>query len=193
MLVALAIFAILAAAGVGMLRASVQSQAAVEQRLGEIGQLSRLHALLASDLSQAVARATRGPAGVRPEFEGTSGGLALVRAGWTNLDAANRSDLQRVEWRLSQGGLVRIGHGRLDGADTGQPALLARDVASAVFRYRRGDGSWVSDYRSTPEEVLPAAVEMSVTRSGEAPILFILPVGADGPPPQVRPQPAGAA
>lgn len=181
MLVAIAIFALIAVAGVGILRSSVDSQSAVERRLADLGQFSRLQTLLASDLGQAVARTTRGPSGFRPEFGGDATRMEFVRAGWTNPEGAPRSDLQRVEWRRDQGELVRIGHAQLDGGDAGQKAAFARDVEAAEFRYRNADGDWSSSYQSSPDRRLPAAVELTLTRRGEAPVTFVLALTAAGP------------
>ena len=184
MLVALSIFALLSAAGVTMLRSSVDTQAAVDERLTELGAAGRLHALLASDLGQAVDRATRGPGGERPAFSGEASAMRLVRTGWSNIDEAPRSDLQRVEWRAQQGGVVRVGQTRLDGGDEGQPAVLARSIANAAFRYRNLDGSWSSLFLSSEQQPLPTAVEVTLTPQGSAPVVmvFALPDTADRSP-----------
>lgn len=174
MLVAMTIFALLAAAGVGILRSSVDTQSAVDRRLAEVGVVGRLHALLASDIGQAVLRPTRGPGGERPAFIGESSRMQLVRAGWHNLDGEPRSTLQRVEWRLEQGGLARVGHGQLDGSDGGDPAVLARSIEQVAFRYRGAAGDWSSVWQSTPQEPLPAAVELSLKVRGEPPLLFVV-------------------
>ena len=185
MLVALSIFALLAAAGVGILRASVDTQAAVDARLGEIGSVGRLHALLESDLGQAIERPTRGASGERAAFDGNASAMQFVRAGWTNLDGAARSDLQRVEWRLSGGALTRTGFARLDGTDDAAPAApILREVRALSFRYRSADGSWSTAFRSSQDQPLPAAVELTVTRNAGALLVFVAalpPVGVRAP------------
>lgn len=186
MLLALTIFALLAAAGVGILRSSVDTQSAVDRRLGEVGVVGRLQAMLASDLGQAALRPTRGPGGERPAFIGEGSRMQLVRAGWHNLDGEPRSSLQRVEWRLDQGGLARVGHSQLDGGEGGEPAVLARFIDQVTFRYRGSAGDWASVWRATAEEPLPAAVEMSIEVRGKPPLLFVValpPRGSEPPPP----------
>ena len=180
MLVALALFALLAAAGVGILRASVDTQAAVDKRLGELGGMGRLHALLSSDLGQAVDRPTRGPEGDRPSFGGDERGMAFVRGGWANLDGAPRSNLQRVEWRFEQQMLARSGYRQLDGGNDAARAPLARSLRNAAFRYRMADGSWASAFRSSDGQALPAAVELTVTPQVGASVVMVvaLPQGA---------------
>lgn len=176
MMVALMIFAIIAGAGVGLLRASVDTQAAVEGRLAEVSELGRLHALLAGDLGQAVAR----PGRTTGQFTGEAGRMAFVRAGWSNLDGSPRSDLQRVEWRFSQHQLVRTGHSTLAGGGPGVDAAFARDVQDGSMRYRLADGSWASAFASTPEQPLPVAVELRFARSGEMPLTLVLGLGSRG-------------
>ena len=139
MLVALGIFALLAAAGVGVLRSSVDVQGAVDTRLTAISGLARLNAMLSNDLGQAVDRPSRMPAAVRPAFVGDSSGMEFVSGGRTNLDGAARSDLQRIEWRSTNGGLQRMGFAAIDGGDQGIASPLARDIRSAAFRYRMLD------------------------------------------------------
>ena len=190
MLVALTIFAILASAGVAILRSSVDTQSAVDTHLGKIRDLGRLDALLTSDLGQAVNRPTRGPSGERPALVGEAQRMQLVRTGWANYDGSARSDLQRVEWRLDQGKLTRVGFDRLDGADEASAAAtIARDVASAAFRYRNAAGEWSGAFVSTEQEPLPAAVEATVTPSGKQPVVIVVAL----PKPAVPPPPAEQA
>ncbi|MFP5328530.1 MAG: type II secretion system minor pseudopilin GspJ [Alphaproteobacteria bacterium] len=181
MLVALVIFALLSTAGVGILRASVDTQAAVEERLGQIGGLGRLYALLSSDLGQAVDRPTRSPSGDRPAFEGDARGMRFVRLGWANIDQEARSDLQRVEWQFEDRTLARTGFKILDGGNAGaRAAPIARNLAAATLRYRMPDGSWAGSFRSTDQTTFPAAVELTITPVQGAPVVmvFSLPQGA---------------
>ena len=185
MLVALGIFALLAAAGVGVLRSSVDVQGAVGTRLDEMSGISRLNALLSNDLGQAVDRPSRGPGGERPAFVGRESGMEFVSAGRANFDGAPRSELQRVEWRSANGSLQRTGYAAVDGTDEGIPSPMARDARSS-FRYRMLDGSWSPSFASTGQQRLPTAVELTITPSNGAPIVmvFALPPGAALPEPK---------
>ena len=174
MLVALTIFALLAAAGVGILRASVNTQAAVDNRLTEVASVGRLQTLLSSDLGQAVDRPSRRGGSDNPAFSGDGRSMQFVRAGWSNLDGAPRSDLQRVEWRLDRDGLARVGHVSLDGTETGQAATFARGVNALALRYRTPGGDWQSTFRSSPDAPLPSAVEMILARRGQAPLTIVI-------------------
>ena len=97
MLVALGIFALIAAAGVGVLRSSVDVQSSVDTRLTAVGGIVRLNALLSSDLGQAVDRPSRAPSGERPAFVGDGSRMEVVAAGRSNLDGAARSWERVVE------------------------------------------------------------------------------------------------
>lgn len=180
MLVALGIFALLAAAGVGVLRSSVDVQGAVDGRLTVIGGIARLNALLSSDLGQAVDRPSRASSGERPAFVGDGSGMEFVSGGRANIDGTPRSELQRIEWRSESGTLKRTGFPAVDGSDDGVASPLARNIESAAFRYRMLDGTWSSSFSSTEQHPLPAAVELTMTPSMGRPIVmvFALPLGA---------------
>jgi general secretion pathway protein J len=179
MLVALGIFALLAAAGVGVLRSSVDVQGSVGTRLDEMSGIARLNALLSNDLGQAVDRPSRGPGGERPAFIGSESEMEFVSVGRANLDGEPRSELQRVEWRSVNGALQRTGFAAVDGADAGLSSAMAGDLRGAAFRYRMRDGSWSQSFTSTGQQRLPTAVQLTMTPSGDEPIVmvFALPPG----------------
>ena len=191
MLVSLVIFALLASAGVGLLRASVSTQEAVDRSLGRVSAQERLGALFNADIGQAIARPVTGLGTFREApFEGSASAMSLTRAGWANISDQPRSSLQRVDWRLGDGGVTRVAHLFLDGADPGQPALMMRDVARIGFRYRRVDGGWSEQFRSSERELLPAAVEMTVTPTAGPPLVVIAALPPRGLEPDRRPPPA---
>lgn len=186
MLVALVIFALLASAGVGLLRTSVDTQAIVETRLADLNAVERLRLVLASDLGQATDRPTRGNDGTAaPAFVGAGDRFLLVRGGRDNLDQSPRPSLQRVAWQVDGGRLVRTGFAALDGANKGEDAVLATDLEGARLRYRGLDGGWRADWPgAVTDPPLPRAVELSVRRRGEAALtmIFELPAGVARPP-----------
>lgn len=181
MLVALTIFALLSAAGVSLLRSSVDTQAAVDRRLTEMGAIGRLHALLSSDLGQAVDRPTRAASAQRPAFSGDDRGMEFVRGGWTNLDQEPRSDLQRVAWRFDGAAFSRTGSGKIDGADeAARAAPFARDLERASLRYRGADGSWAGAFQSSEDAALPSAVEVTITPRQGAPVVMVFSLPQSG-------------
>ena len=180
MLVALCIFAVLAGAGVGLLRASVDVQSSVDARLDAMGGIARLNALLSSDLGQAVDRPSRASNGERPAFVGDANGMQFVSAGHANLDGAPRSELQRVEWLGETDTLRRTGFTTVDGGDDAVSSPIASELRSAGFRYRMLDGSWSSSFTSSAQQPLPAAVELTMIPASGAPLVmvFALPAGS---------------
>ena len=171
LMVSLLIFSLLAAAGVGLLAFSVRAQAAGADKLADIARLNQLGSALSADLAQVRARPTRNQTGDPvPLFfgasdSGTTPMLRLVRAGWTNIDAAPRPSEQKVEYRLENGALTRVAYPMLDGAAPGPSAAILKDVASVKLRYRYA-GAWSDQWNGSPDRPLPDAVEMTVTRTG---------------------------
>ena len=180
LMVALLIFGMLAAAGVGLLRFSVDAQAATKDRLEAMASERRIESLITADAGQAVPRLTRNFAGdVEPAFRGEPTAFSLVRAGADPLDDAARSSLQKVEYRLEGRNLQRRAWPMLDGAEPGPGATLVEDVAGISLRYRSKDG-WRELWDPLRPDLLPRAVELVVrpVRGPEMRYLFLVGAGA---------------
>lgn len=184
-MVSLAIFGMLAAAGVGLLSFSVRAQSASAERLGEVAALERVRAILTADLAQATPRITRDADGNRQvAFIGGSGAsneiaLGFVRRGWSNAQDAPRASLQKVEYRLVGDRLERRAYPMLDGAAIGPPAVIVAGVRSLKLRYRVA-GDWLDRWDATRPGALPRAVEavIEVPRFGQVRQLFLTGTGA---------------
>jgi len=186
LLVALALFGLIAGAGVMLLAMGVNSRAASGERLAMQGELLRTRALLSADLGQAAPRRWRNGSGQpQPAFSASPAGpmlLHLVRRGWLNEDGAARASLQRVEWRLDGDTLTRQSAPMLDGPATGTPAVMMRGVRSVRLRVH-ANGSWSQTWpapgQAMAPDALPDAVELILdTQSmGELRQLFLLPPG----------------
>jgi general secretion pathway protein J len=178
MLVALLIFGMIAAAGVGLLRFSVDAQAATSAKLEAMAAERRIDALIASDTAQAVPRQTRNPAGDPVQaFDGGPGGFTLVRAGVDPLEDATRSSLQKVAYALEGGRLTRQTWPMLDGAEPNPPAVLVDRVASISLRYRSKDG-WRDVWDPIRPDMLPRAIELIVRPVQGAGMRYVFLVGA---------------
>ncbi len=183
MMVALVIFAMLAAAGVSLLTFSVRAQAAATQRLDAVADDRRMASLLASDLAQALPRVTRDVIGATQRaFSGTNGIgaaplLRYVRGGWSNPDAGARASIQRVEIALAGSRLERRTYAMSDGATAGEPMLLCDDVETVRMRYRQ-NGLWTADWTNPSPEALPRAVEMIVKRRDQPALMMAFLVGS---------------
>jgi general secretion pathway protein J len=180
LMIALLIFGMLAAAGVGLLRFSVAAQAATKERLDALAADRRVEALMASDAAQAVPRVTRNAAGDPVQaFEGDGSGFTLVRAGIDPLNNVARPSLQKVGYRLEGAALTRRSWPMLDGTEPNAPSVLARDVAGVQLRYRSRDG-WREVWDPVRPDLLPRAVELIVRpmRGPEMRYLFLVGAGA---------------
>ena len=192
MLVALSLFAAIAAIGVGLLRSSVDTQDAVQTRLKAMGGVNRLRAVMANDLAQAVQRSTRGSAGeALPAFVGSSTGFAFVHGGAAALYGSPRPAVERVAYALVGREWRRATQPMLDGTALSEGDRLLRDVATVAVRYRDDTGNWGDSWSSEPGDRLPRAVEVRVSRSGrEALTMLFLTAPTLPPPPTVAENPA---
>ncbi|WP_188238178.1 type II secretion system minor pseudopilin GspJ [Sphingopyxis sp. LK2115] len=191
MLVALSLFAAIAAMGVGLLRSSIDTQDAVQERLKGMSGMNRARAVMANDLAQAVQRPTRGPAGEAvPAFVGTATGFAFVHAGAAALDGSRRPAVERVGYALVGSEWRRATQPMLDGTALGDGDRLLDAVAAARVRYRDEAGNWGESWTSEPGDRLPRAVELRISRAGRAPLtMLFLTAPTLLPPPAI----AGAA
>lgn len=176
-MIALLIFSMIAVAGVAILSFSVRAGAAGAARLDGAAALQRTMSVLSADLAQAVNRPSRDVAGVmQPAFTGDAGGIRLVRGGWSNLDDAPRPSLQKVSYRLADGGLQRIAWPRLDGAEPLPAATLMSGIKNLRFRFRRA-GAWSDRWDGLPDQPLPDAAEIVVARRDGVQFRALLAVG----------------
>lgn len=173
MLVAIAVFGLVAAAGVGVLAHAVDNRDAVAARMERIAEFQRARAILRADLGQAALRRVRAADGTpsRNAFAGANPGagagqplLGFVRRGWENPDAAPRPSLQYVEYRFVEDRLERSVRLALDGAAPGEPQPLLSGVRSARMAYRHR-GQWNEGWPGGAG-VLPEAVALILDLEG---------------------------
>lgn len=183
MLIALTIFGMLTAAGVTLLSVSLRTQETADAALGRLEEVRRADLLLAADLAQAVPRLRRDENGERlPAFTGGADGeellLEFVRGGWENYDDDRRSTLQRVQYRLRGGTLVRLAYPVIDGGGEAIPVPLLTDVGQAHLRYRDKEGGWRERWDPTDISDMPRAVELSVATQSHGTLRQLFLVGA---------------
>ncbi len=184
MLIALTIFGMITAGSVALLSFSVTSQEMTQRQLDIVASIRRSGALLTADLAQATPRPWRDGAGNQQRaFFGAPGRearvMVLVRAGWDNPDQLPRASLQRVEYRLQSGRLLRIGYANVDGGGAAAVTTLIRDVQQLDLRFRDREGTWRTDWQGPDPADLPVAVELTVAspRFGPVQQLFLVGTG----------------
>jgi general secretion pathway protein J len=171
MLVAILIFGVIAAAGVAVMRSTIDSQAIVRAQVDRHGEFQRLRAVLKADLAQAAPRRTRSTEGLAQSAPFTGGDpatggplIALVRRGWENPDGAPRASMQYVEYRLEGRRLERRVRPYLDGAALGEAQVLSEGVEAAhvAFLFRE---QWSPAWNEA-SGALPDAVRLDLTLDG---------------------------
>jgi len=189
LLVALAVFAIMAAAAYSSLHSILFTEAAVKTETQRLAKLQMAFFLLERDIAQAV------PRGIRDEYGETQpplqtgrllGDLLIfTRAGWDNPLGQPRSGLQRLAYRFEQGQLFRLSWDSLDrgGASKPQASLLLDGVQDVRMRFLNDQDKWDKEWPPKEEDPeaeqkpkLPRAVEVTVVLNdwGEITRLFSL-------------------
>ena len=179
---ALAIFGLIAAAGVAVMAHAADSQGVLRERMDRLGEFQRARALLRADLSQAAVRLVRRADGsnTRHAFvggrPGESGPLfAFVRRGHENPEGLPRASLEYVEYRIVDGRLERSARAAVDGAAPPPARVLIDGVNAARVAYldegRWNDG-WLGGADSLPEAV---ELELELDAIGHVRQRFLLP------------------
>ncbi|MBK7543838.1 MAG: type II secretion system minor pseudopilin GspJ [Candidatus Competibacteraceae bacterium] len=202
LLVALAVFAIMATAAYSGLRNVLVTRSVVETQSRRLALVQLAVFRLEQDIEQAVPRAIRDEYG-EPQAALLGGELAgdrltLTRAGWDNPLGQPRAGLQRVAYRLRDGRLWRLYWDVLDRGGLGEPreTLLLERVREFRVRFLKGK-EWQNDWPSTASDggggghgggigaenaarknldALPRAVEISLTLEDWGEISRLLPL-----------------
>ncbi len=183
LLVSVMIFAMLSLAGVALLRGSVQGQEAIKVHIDALADVQRGLATLDADLSQAAERISRTQSGnLAPVFFGRAAQgdeplIQFVRDGWSNPGTLRHPSLQKIEYWWREGRFERIGYPAVDGAAPPEPAILFDKVTALALRYRAKNGTWLERWSPEKPDEMPTAVEMILTRQGEAPLTLRFLIG----------------
>jgi general secretion pathway protein J len=187
MLVAVAVFAVVAVIAYAGLRAVLAARQATQEQASALSRLQTALSWLTRDLRAIVRRPVRDAYGDRrPALDGTQAGrLEWTRAGWPNPTGRRRSTLQRVAYRLEGGGLVRDAWFVLDRAQDTKPheLTLLDGVSGLRFRMLNASRQWQDVWPGSagrgPSGSLPVAVEvvLDTRRWGEIRRLVPMPEG----------------
>ncbi len=191
LMVALAIFGLVAGAGVMLLGQGAATQDRVRERAQRIMVLERARAQLRADIAQLAPRPTRDADGrPRPAFTGGVDGsgdplLGFVRRGWENPDHAPRASLQYVVYAVEEDRLERRTAAMLDGAPADTATVVIDGVTRVATRFRR-EGVWRDDWRPDQLDALPDAVELDLEIAGVGPVRLLFPAPVQPPSDQAR-------
>ena len=173
LLVALAVFAALAAAAYGGLAQIAATRGALAKQQDRFAEIVRAVSMLERDLRQAISRPVRGNGRGEflPALAGSGDRIELTRVGFANPLAEARSNLERVAYAVDARKLFRGRYAALDRAPDAAPAATSvlGDTQSVSFRYLGGDGAWRSTWPPSDAppgmqtyELLPRAVEFRI-------------------------------
>lgn len=181
LLVALAIFGMLAVAGGYLLGFSLRAQESTARSLDRVAAVRRASVLLTADMAQIVPRISRDERGDRrAAVIGEQTALGFVRGGWTNDSEAPRSSLQKVGYALVDGRLIRTSWPMVDGVapDRAVRSPLIAGISTLALRYRR-DGIWSETWRPRLPADVPDAIELTMTIDGVGAVrqLFLVGIG----------------
>lgn len=187
LLVALAMFALIALAGQRLLTTALDVRRQGQEHAQQRQQLARAMALLESDLEQAIVRPVQLADGhVEPALLSLAdgSGLQFTRAGWDNPLQQSRSNLQRVRWWFDDKGLQRGVWMALErsATDVLYPQQMLGTVSQVQWRYLDGRGNWLPVWPAGNPAPLPRAVEIQFThpRHGVLRRVLRLPDGGSG-------------
>jgi len=191
LLVAIAIFAVIAVLAYGGLDSVVHQREQTDRVMNRLRVVQQAFALMARDFGQLEPRPVRDPLGNIPlaAFVSTPQNLPPVtftRGGWSNPLADVRSTEERVAYQLDNGQLIRLTWPELDNPaqvlPTKQPLLT--EVSAFDLRLMDNNGQWQTQWpplnadASTYLAQVPQAVEISVTLKDWGRITRVIEVAA---------------
>jgi general secretion pathway protein J len=183
LLVALAIFSLVAVMSYDGLKMVLNTQAAVEIQADALAELQKVYLLVQRDIEQVVPRPVRDEYGdEQPALTGEDA-LQLTRGGWSNPAGRLRSSLQRVGYAFEDRQLVRYSWAVLDRAQDSEPQrqVLMGDVEEMTIRYLTANNEWEQRWPNplavadgnVPATGLPKAVEITLNHERFGPLLWL--------------------
>ncbi|QMW21741.1 type II secretion system protein GspJ [Sandaracinobacteroides saxicola] len=173
MLVALALFSLIAGVATLLTLGSARGTAAAGVAMAGSTQLLRTRALLAADLAQAAQRPVLADNGaVVPAFVLTPNGFVLTRRGVAGVTPS----MQRIAWGWNGRALVRQGWPRLDGAAPGGASIVL-DAVRGVRTRVATDKGWQDGWQAETPDALPRAVELTLLLDGGRAVVMRLAIG----------------
>jgi general secretion pathway protein J len=186
-LVALAIFAILAALAYGALGQTLASAELLNDRMDRLQALQRTMRVLSEDFLQLSPRPVRDELGDNPRAALDTGfqtgfAIELTHGGWSTPLVLPRGTLQRTAYRIEENELIRYHWRVLDRTFSNEPigVTLLDGVESILFRFLQVNGEWTEQWPTNnqvgPQRAIarPRAVEIILTLTNEGQISRLL-------------------
>ena len=168
MLVALAVFATMAALAYGGLNSIARTRGDLAKQEDRFRDLTRAIDMLNRDLSESVARPVRGSNGQElPALIGTSEQIEITRLGFANPQAEQRSNLERVLYEVDANTMKRGRYAVLDRVQDSAPTMTDLNIAVDEFRlrYLNPNGQWLDAWPpqdAADPTALPRAVQWTI-------------------------------
>lgn len=189
LMVAMAIFAILASLAYGVLNQTLLNSEILTERMARLQAIQKTMRVVGDDFLQLAPRPVRGELGeqygasLTTDFQSVYA-LELTRGGWSNLVVLPRGTMQRAAYRLEENELIRYHWNVLDRTLNNQPIAVALldDVESVVFRFLQPSGEWIEQWPppNMPGPLglkqRPRAVEVVLSLFGEGEISRLIEV-----------------
>jgi len=182
MLVALAIFGLIAVMSYSGLSAVLNQQSQTEAAAERLSELQKTYLIMQRDIEQMVPRPIRDEFGDEQAPLVGEDTLRFTRGGWSNPVGYPRSSLQRVGYGYVDEQLTRYSWAVLDRAQDSQPLEqpLVEQVEGMEIRYLAANDEWQEQWPAAvtagnteeqPAE-LPKAVEVTIEHAEFGPIVW---------------------
>ena len=182
LLIAVAIFAIMAALAYGGLNTVLASRGQVEQQSEELAVLQKVFFRIERDISQAVPRGVRDGFGdaraamlcQRGSLEEKDDLFEFTRTGRFNPGGQARSYLQRIAYGVTDNQLVRYSWNVLDRAQDSEPVkyVLIDKLKSVALRFLDSQGQWQTHWPVSSDKALPPDPQALASKKADSqPIL----------------------
>lgn len=187
-MVALAIFGVLAALAYGALGQTLGNSDLLTERMDRLQSIQRTMSYLSSELLQAAPRSVRADLGqYEPALSSSFGSdfaLQLTRNGWPNSAGVPRSTQQRTAYRIEDDELIRYHWNVLDRTVNNVPVttVMMTNVESLTFRFLQVNGEWSDQWpplnlqTASNTIALPRAVAISLVLPDEGELIRIVEV-----------------
>lgn len=194
LMIAIAIFAIVAMLAYGGLDAVLNQRRGVEQRLDKIALLQKAYMRMRADFQEVRDRSVRDPYGDQlPALYVTPSApvLEFTRSGWRNPTFQPRSSQERVSYQLIDGKLMRDSWRVLDRVQGSEPIelVMLEGVSELTWKFLAPDGSWQPSWppinqlgQTNSVAQPPPAIEINLQTRDWGALRFLFKTGIDSTP-----------